>query len=855
MDDPYCLNFLEFHGSAENCKQSFDFCKQQNYTSNISSQALNGKLNLEMPKKKKKSLGTESLGTIQSNLDVQIPIEDFLQLKLTSQSISTKSRPQLWLTEDDAKRIDILQNEEVLLLVHVDGNISNAAICHANITVNKETISKMGSPSTPKSSRISSGSCQVTPATLAEKLCAGNLMEFPDVQELIAPVLPLTSTPSKGFSFARGGGGDALTSPSSLSKGNLSPRSPLRQTSKMVWVIPLHATFGKRLEQMVCQRAACLNLTVEEDLPTQSFKIVQQLVLANYNGRVLTDHENLNISYRGKQLLLQATHIVGAPANTNLKIPMETLCLTDSVSTTSIIIKALQQAMLKRNLYFFRVDQETDVIISRHDDPAPTRKTQTTQKFVAGLSCTIEQVKELLLPPLMNPCIYGTLKPPRGALLHGPSGVGKSALANELASMFTCDYKIKVERVHCASLQSHTSIVGEAERRLTKLFQQSQDTLLIMDDIHLICPKRGGSNPGVDRLAATLLSLLDGIKKEGTATIVVLAITSNPSLLDPALRRPGRLDAEIEVPIPDEVTRKEILIFLLANMDADIQGPYLSVEDLISMSRLAKGFNGADCVLAIKEAVRKAANETPKDTKVIQLSIDHLKTSIRLTKPSTISSATVEIPQMHWTSIGGMELVKEKLREAIELPLTHSHLFEALHIPPPRGVLLYGPPGCSKTLMARALATEGQMNFLAVKGPELLSKWLGESERALASLFRRARMASPCIIFFDEIDAIAAKRGSSQGSSGGERLLSQLLTELDGINSAGSTIGVAKPSRVIVVGATNRPDLLDTALTRPGRIDRMIYVGLPDVQSRKSIFEIGLKGKACRDDIVVSVKF
>ena len=808
-----------------------------------------------MPKKKKASHCAENLGAIQSNFEVPIPIEDFLELRLTSQSISTKGRPQLWLTEEDAKRIDILQNEEALLLVHDNGIIVNAAICHANIPVNKEMTSKIGSPSTPKSSKTLSGSCQVTPTSLAEKLCGENSKEFPGVQELVAQVPTPTSTPSKGFSFARGGGGDAIISPSSLTKGILSPRSPLRQTSKMVWIVPLHTTLGKTLAAMVCQRAKCLNLTFEEDLLPESFKIVQQLVLANYNERVLTEHENLNISYRGKQLMLLVTHIVGAPADTNLVIAMESLCITDTAGIPSTIVEALQQAMLERNLHFFRVDQETDVILSRHDDQAPTRKLQTPEKFVAGLSSTIEQVKALLLPPLINPSIYGKLKPPRGALLHGPSGVGKSALANEIASIFTCDYKIKVERVHCASLQSHTSLVGEAERRLTKLFQQSQDTLLIMDDIHLICPKRGGSNPGVDRLAATLLSLLDGIKKERTATIVVLAITSNPSLLDPALRRPGRLDAEIEVPIPDEITRKDILLFLLSNMDAGIQAPDLSVEDLISMSRLAKGFTGADCVLAIKEAVRKAANATPTDTKVVQLSIDHLKTSIRLTKPSTISSVTVEIPQVHWTSIGGMELVKEKLREAIELPLTHSHLFEALHIPPPRGVLLYGPPGCSKTLMARALATEGQMNFLAVKGPELLSKWLGESERALASLFRRARMASPCIIFFDEVDAIAAKRGSSQGSAGGERLLSQLLTELDGINSPGSAIGMAKPSRVIVVGATNRPDLLDTALTRPGRIDRMIYVGLPDVQSRKSIFEIGLKGKACSDNIDVSVNW
>jgi SpoVK/Ycf46/Vps4 family AAA+-type ATPase len=200
-----------------------------------------------------------------------------------------------------------------------------------------------------------------------------------------------------------------------------------------------------------------------------------------------------------------------------------------------------------------------------------------------------------------------------------------------------------------------------------------------------------------------------------------------------------------------------------------------------------------------------------------------------------------------------MDDVKALLKESIELPLTHPHLFEMMRVPPPKGILLYGPPGCSKTLMARAIATEGNMNFLAVKGPELLSKWLGESERALASLFRRARLAAPAVIFFDELDSIASKRGDG-GGGGGDRLLSQLLTELDGVTSGGSGSSAGKGGRVVVVGATNRPDVLDTALTRPGRMDRMIYVGLPDEQGRHGIFKIGLSGKDCHEDVDVSVR-
>ena len=402
----------------------------------------------------------------------------------------------------------------------------------------------------------------------------------------------------------------------------------------------------------------------------------------------------------------------------------------------------------------------------------------------------------------------------------------------------------------------------------------SSSKLLVLDDIHLIGAKRGGSagpqRPGADRLAATLLALMDGIPSSSsstaTGTVVVLAVTTNPSLLDAALRRPGRLDTEVEVPIPDEAaTRAQILQFQFETVVGVASSPprtssSLNEEDWLELGKLAKGFNGADCRLAVKEAVRTsilataAAEKEPsgKATNAAAarvVSLEHLKSAIRMTKPSAIKSITVEIPQVHWSSIGGMDSVKRELREAIELPLTHSEYFEKLKVPPPRGILLYGPPGCSKTLMARALATEGQMNFLAVKGPELLSKWLGESERALASLFRRARMASPSIIFFDEIDAIASKRGSGDSASGG-RLLSQLLTELDGVNHTGSAAG-KKKHRVVVVGATNRPDLLDHALTRPGRIDRMIYVGVPDSESRARILELSLRDKSCGDDIDV----
>lgn len=786
---------------------------------------------------------------------VHILVEEFLELRLLAHAKAVKGQPEIFLESDDARRIDVLQGDEVIVLVHDNGSITGAAICSASVSIHLETTRHLGSPPTPKASRFSPGSCHVSPTWLAVKLC-GRCEEahigIPKGTD-VAVTTPM-STPSKGFSFARGGGGDILISPSSQKKESLTPRSPSRLPTRVVWVVPLQSTFGEKLAKVICQRAACLELrSVTEYLP-DSIKIIQRLVLANYSGRYISDNDSVSISYQGKPLLFQVTAIRATDSHSDLVSSMESLSLNDDLSNVSTILNSIRSATSQMDLTLYQIIHETKVFMRNPDKLTPDTTTTEDKHFVAGLDSTIEQVKDLLLPSLINPGVYGNLKAPRGALLHGPSGVGKSATAEEIAHIFSGKHNLKVEKIHCASLQSHTSMVGEAERRLTRLFQQSQDTLLIFDDIHLICPKRSGSNPGGDRLAATLLSLLDGIGQEKTANIVILAITSNASLLDPALRRPGRLDAEIEVPIPDEIARKEIIAFLLANVDSRIQIPEFSGSEMMSLSHLAKGFNGADCKLAIKEAVRIAARSIPNTTDILELSIDQLKTSISMTKPSTISSVTVEIPEVHWTSIGGMDSVKEKLREAIELPITHSHLFEALHIPPPRGVLLYGPPGCSKTLMARALATEGQMNFLAVKGPELLSKWLGESERALASLFRRARMASPCIVFFDEVDAIAAKRGGGEGSAGGERLLSQLLTELDGINSpAGNKVEGTKPPRVIVVGATNRPDLLDTALTRPGRIDRMIYVGLPDVHSRNRIFEIGLKGKACHIDIDFSL--
>ena len=529
------------------------------------------------------------------------------------------------------------------------------------------------------------------------------------------------------------------------------------------------------------------------------------------------------------------------------------------------------------------------------------------RKVTAGLEMERQKIMLRLSSSLLTPHVVapggGPTRPPRGILVYGPSGVGKSRLAAQVgrdianAAIRQKGREIFVETIPTHSIQSFSSIVGCAERELRRIFDRAElraskgmSSLLILDDVHIICPRRGfmgsGGNCSEDMVASTLLALLDGIgypgggadpklsEDDSTApakaevrhqpgTIMVLAITSDPMRLDPAIRRPGRLDLEIEIPIPDEKTRCHILRFLLDGLDqgcATVTAPNVSEDDVLRLARLGKGLTGADCSLALKEAVRCAASRRHQSTGFLSTSSDvavnvtheDLMQAIRLSKPSTIRTVTVEVPKVSWSSIGGMKEVKRQLREAVELPVTHSHLFEGLKVPPPRGVLLFGPPGNSKTLMARAMATEGNMNFLAVKGPELLSKWLGESERALASLFRRARMASPAVIFFDELDAIAAKRGARGGSE--ERLLSQLLTELDGvkIHSLGGIDEESSCQEIVVVGATNRPDLIDPALTRPGRIDRKIYVGLPDEESRRAIIMIGLKGKLIDNDVDVS---
>lgn len=803
-----------------------------------------------------------------------------------------------------------------------------ATILHMEIHSEKQhnmaspVFKKPCAPLSPGTVQVTSSSVLDCLMGSLSKSCADRSSLDLPVKTTLTPTTTTTSSPTAKtahFSFQD----FPLDTPSPPSRKSNQPQSSSSTTSKsrfshnqkhqsvIVSVIAVRSTLGQRVTAMLlggggnktqqCSSITSTKLLVVEpvrdsnDAPViiseESIRscrsILERLLLAYNVGCHVQRHQILRISFRGQPVHFRLVRAeMQDTKNDSVRLPTDSfskITLEDTMNGTEEEdddalpeeAKSVLSAVLRSELCLYEITSETafrieittedKLSVSTNDWTMPVLQ-KPPKQYVAGLTRTIEEVRSLLLVPLSRPELFidRNMKAPRGVLLHGPSGVGKTLLAQQLAHEISSSVPdCQIEYVPCSSLQSKSAVVGEAEGMLTRLFQtgsssssSSKSKLLIFDDIHLICSRRGG-NYGTDRLAATLLALMDGIQSSNSATlngtIVILAITWNPSSLDPALRRPGRLDTEVEVPLPDEAsTRADILQFQLRSLGASLPD-IMNESEWLELGRLAKGFNGADCMLAVKEAIRTAIlerdrNETKDDesSKKFKLKKKHLEDAIRSIKPSAIKSITIEIPQVHWSSIGGMDSVKRELREAIELPLTHGEYFEQLRVPPPRGILLYGPPGCSKTLMARALATEGNMNFLAVKGPELLSKWLGESERALASLFRRARMASPAIIFFDEIDAIASKRGSGDSASSG-RLLSQLLTELDGVNHTGSAAG--KNQRVVVVGATNRPDLLDSALTRPGRIDRMIYVGVPDSASRARILDLSLKDKSCGDAI------
>ncbi|TDL19216.1 AAA family ATPase [Rickenella mellea] len=465
---------------------------------------------------------------------------------------------------------------------------------------------------------------------------------------------------------------------------------------------------------------------------------------------------------------------------------------------------------------------------------------------VGGLDKQIQQVRDLIDIPLTRPDLlrHFGLKPPKGILLHGPPGTGKTHLARAIVA----STKSSVIVINGSELSSVYH--GETEAKLRDVFKEARHKspcIVVLDEVDALCPRRedGAGGEVERRVVATLLTILDGMDhgKEGEdpARVVVIGTTNRPNAIDPALRRPGRFDREIEIGIPDALARLSILKVLLAKTPNDI-----SEDDLRAVAFRTHGYVGADLSAVVREAgtiaIKRWISNAPAnqvlgtsssgntgDLSDMLLTLADLESGLSSVQPSAMREVFIETPQVRWSDIGGQQYVKQKLKECIEWPLLHPEAFERLGVKPPKGVLLYGPPGCSKTLTAKALATESGINFIAVKGPELLNKFVGESERAIREIFRKARAASPSIIFFDEIDALGTSRSEGRGNSSHEGVITTLLNEMDGVQEL---VGVT------VVAATNRPDVIDTALMRPGRLDRILYVGPPEYQGRVDILKI-----------------
>jgi len=484
------------------------------------------------------------------------------------------------------------------------------------------------------------------------------------------------------------------------------------------------------------------------------------------------------------------------------------------------------------------ITESTEIILNPKAIEVTEEKIiEVTYEDIGGLSEEIRKIREMVELPLKHPEIFTRLgiEPPKGVLLHGPPGCGKTLLAKAVANESEANF-ILLNGPECMS-----KFYGESEKRIRDLFdeaEKSAPSIIFIDELDAIAPKREESYGEVERrVVSQLLTVMDGLKDRGK--VVVIGATNRPNALDPALRRPGRFDREISISVPDKKGRLSILKIHTRNM------PLTKDVSLERIAAITHGFVGADLSALCKEAAMsvlrkilpslnlKEEEEIPKELlSKLRVTDDDFKQALRGVRPSAMREVLVETPNVKWHDVGGLEKVKQEIKEAVEWPLKSPDSFARVGIKPPRGILLYGPPGTGKTLLARAVATESEANFIQIKGPSLLSMWVGESERGVRKVFERARQVAPCIIFFDEIDALASRRGLEAGTKVTERVLNQMLAEMDGLEQL---------ENIVVIGATNRPDLLDPALLRPGRFDRIIATTVPNKEGRLAIFKIHTK--------------
>jgi transitional endoplasmic reticulum ATPase len=492
------------------------------------------------------------------------------------------------------------------------------------------------------------------------------------------------------------------------------------------------------------------------------------------------------------------------------------------------------------------ISDKTEVILNSKaveisDEPI----LEVTYEDIGGLTEEVKKIREMVELPLKHPEIFDKLgiEPPKGVLLHGPPGTGKTLLAKAVANESEANF------ILLNGPEIMSKFYGESEKRIRDIFEdaeKSAPSIIFIDEIDAIAPKREEVQGEVERrVVSQLLTMMDGLKSRGR--VVVIGATNRVNSIDPALRRPGRFDREVSISVPDKAGRLNILKIHTRNM------PLAKNVDLIDLAGKTHGFVGADLSALTKEAAMnvlrkilpelKLQDAEPIPTEVLDKLIvkaDDFEESLRVVRPSAMREVLVETPNVGWADIGGLEKTKDDLKEAVEWPVKNPESFKKLGIKPPRGILLYGSPGTGKTLLAKAVAKESESNFINIKGPSLLSMWVGESEKGIRKIFERARQVAPCIIFFDEMDALAGRRGMDQGNKVTERVLNQLLAEMDGLEDL---------KDIVVIGATNRPDMIDPALLRPGRFDRVILVDVPDEKARLDILKVHTKNTPLGSDV------